>query len=165
MAKVFLSYARDDVDAARQLAELLGAAGHTVWWDQHIQGGSRFSAAIDHALKDAQAIVVLWSAKSVESAWVQDEAAEGRDSGRLVPVVVGDTKPPLGFRQFQSIDFSSWNGEGEPSQMAALLEAIAQLGGPVEPAPGTTKEAPAKARKASIFVLPFVNMSDDPAQE
>jgi adenylate cyclase len=165
MAKVFLSYARDDVDCARQLAELLGAAGHTVWWDQHIQGGSRFSAAIDHALKDAQAIVVLWSAKSVESAWVQDEAAEGRDSGRLVPVVVGETKPPLGFRQFQSIDFSSWNGEGEPSQLAALLEAIGQLGGPVEPAPGTTKEAPAKARKASICVLPFVNMSDDPAQE
>jgi adenylate cyclase len=165
MAKVFLSYARDDVDTARQLAELLGAAGHIVWWDQHIQGGSRFSAAIDHALKDAEAIVVLWSAKSVESAWVQDEAAEGRDSGRLVPVVVGDTKPPLGFRQFQSIDFSGWTGEEEPRQLGTLLEAIGQLGSSAEAAPDAAKEAPAKVRKASICVLPFVNMSDDPAQE
>jgi adenylate cyclase len=165
MAKVFLSYARDDVDTARQLAELLGGAGHVVWWDQHIQGGSRFSAAIDHALKDAEAIVVLWSAKSVESAWVQDEAAEGRDSGRLVPVVVGETKPPLGFRQFQSIDFSGWTGEGEPRQLGTLLEAIGQLGGGAEAAPDAAKEAPVKARKASICVLPFVNMSDDPAQE
>jgi len=164
MAKVFLSYARDDVDCARRLAEMLGAAGHIVWWDQHIQGGSRFSAAIDHALKDAQAIVVLWSAKSVESAWVQDEAAEGRDSGRLVPVVVGETKPPLGFRQFQSIDFTGWTGDGEPRQLGALLEAIAQLGGAGEAAPGAPKEAPAKVRK-SICVLPFINMSDDPAQE
>jgi adenylate cyclase len=165
VARVFLSYSRDDVDCARQLAETLGGAGHQVWWDQHIQGGSRFSAAIDHALKDAQAIVVLWSPKSVESAWVQDEAAEGRDSGRLVPVVIGETKPPLGFRQFQSIDFSGWNGEQAAPQLGALLEAIAQLGGVGKAADEAPKEVPAAARKASICVLPFVNMSGDPEQE
>ena len=165
MARVFLSYSRDDVDCARQLAETLGGAGHQVWWDQHIQGGSRFSAAIDHALKDAQAIVVLWSPKSVESAWVQDEAAEGRDSGRLVPVVIGETKPPLGFRQFQSIDFSGWNGEQAAPQLGALLDAIGQLGGDDKAVVGAAKEVPAATRKASICVLPFVNMSGDPEQE
>ena len=165
MARVFLSYSRDDVDCARQLAETLGGAGHQVWWDQHIQGGSRFSAAIDHALKDAQAIVVLWSPKSVESAWVQDEAAEGRDSGRLVPVVIGETKPPLGFRQFQSIDFSGWNGEQAAPQLGALLDAIAQLGGDGKAVVDADKEVPAATRKASICVLPFVNMSGDPEQE
>jgi adenylate cyclase len=165
MAKVFLSYSRDDLDCARQLAETLGGAGHPVWWDQHIQGGSRFSSAIDHALKDAQAVVVLWSPKSVESAWVQDEAAEGRDSGRLVPVVIGETKPPLGFRQFQSIDFSGWNGEQSAPQLSALLEAIVQLGGAANATAEVPKEVPAAARKASICVLPFVNMSGDPEQE
>jgi adenylate cyclase len=165
VARVFLSYSRDDVDFARQLAERLGGAGHQVWWDQHIQGGSRFSAAIDHALKDAQAVVVLWSPKSVESAWVQDEAAEGRDSGRLVPVLIGETKPPLGFRQFQSIDFSGWKGEQSAPQLAALLEAIVQLGGAGNAAAEVAKEVPAAARKASICVLPFVNMSGDPEQE
>ena len=88
MARVFLSYAREDSDAAKELADAVGAAGHEVWWDQHIQGGSRFSRAIDQALKDAEAVVVLWSDTSVESAWVQDEAAEGRDSGRLVQQLV-----------------------------------------------------------------------------
>ena len=66
MAKVFLSYAREDDAAAKQLAEGIGRAGHDVWWDRHIQGGSRFSAEIDRELKSADAVVVLWSEASVE---------------------------------------------------------------------------------------------------
>ena len=76
MAQIFLSYAREDADAARQLAEAIGRAGHEVWWDQHIQGGSRFSRAIDQALKDAEAVVVLWSETSVEFS-----LGPGRSSG------------------------------------------------------------------------------------
>ena len=105
MAKVFLSYAREDAPAAKQLAECIGRAGHQVWWDRQIQGGSRFATEIDRELKNADAVVVIWTKASIESPWVQDEAAEGRDSGRLVPVIMGTDKPPLGFRQFQSIDF------------------------------------------------------------
>ena len=103
MAKVFLSYAREDEPAAKQLAESIGRAGHDVWWDRHIQGGSRFSTEIDRELKSAEAVVVLWSPLSVESAWVQDEAAEGRDTNRLVPVSLNGSRPPLGFRQFHTV--------------------------------------------------------------
>ncbi|MEO7240663.1 MAG: toll/interleukin-1 receptor domain-containing protein [Sphingomicrobium sp.] len=47
MAKVFVSYAREDAETARQLAEAVAAAGHDVWWDRQIQGGSRFATEID----------------------------------------------------------------------------------------------------------------------
>ena len=165
MARLFLSYGRDDSDAARELAEALGRAGHEVWWDQHIQGGSRFSRAIDQALKDAEAVIVLWSNHSVESAWVQDEAAEGRDSGRLVPVIIDSCKPPLGFRQFQSVDLSRWTG-GEGPELQSLLAAIETIVVPAEPAPAQEGLAkPASSTQFSICVLPFVNMSRDPEQE
>jgi hypothetical protein len=36
MAKVFLSYSRDDADKVAPLAAALESAGHTVWWDRHI---------------------------------------------------------------------------------------------------------------------------------
>ena len=166
MSRIFVSYARDDVDAARQLADGLVQAGHDVWWDRHIQGGSRFAREIDRALKDAQAVVVLWSEVSVDSAWVQDEAAEARDSERLVPVSLGSAKPPLGFRQFQSIDFGSWNGEGLPDAFDELLNAIRRTCGSGErEAQAAASAAVDTQQKLSICVLPFANMSGELEQE
>jgi tetratricopeptide (TPR) repeat protein len=124
MASVFLSYDRDDGDRARQFARALEKAGHQVWWDLHVRGGAQFSKVIEEALKAADVVVVLWSANSIESAWVRDEAAAGRDSGRLVPVTIDGTLAPLGFRQFQTIDLSGWRGRGNPPGLRALLADI-----------------------------------------
>jgi adenylate cyclase len=166
LAKVFLSYSRDDVAAAKRLAAFIDDAGHQVWWDHQIEGGSRFTAEIDRELKGADAVVVMWTKSSVESPWVQDEAAEGRDSGRLVPILLGTGKPPLGFRQFQSIDFGDWNGEGDPPHLDALIRAIAQKGGePQARAPSAEQATKGRKHCAAICVLPFVNMSGDPEQE
>jgi adenylate cyclase len=166
VARVFLSYARADVDYARQLAELVGRAGHEVWWDSEIHGGSRFSTEIDKALRDAEAVVVLWSNASLESAWVQDEAAEGRDSGRLVPAIIEEVRPPLGFRQYQAVDLTGLKTGDCSKQLEEMLRAIAKVGGG-EAAPSSVApeviEAPTAAY--SICVLPFVNMSGDPEQE
>jgi adenylate cyclase len=164
MARVFLSYARDDVGLAKPLAGLIGGAGHQVWWDREIQGGSHFSSEIDKALQDADAVLVLWTEASIKSAWVQDEAAEGRDSGRLVPAVVNGVRPPLGFRQYQSIDLGDWTGEGKPQQFGDLLKAIAKSG-ETKVEPSKPSGAPVEKAAYSICVLPFVNMSGEPEQE
>ena len=166
MARVFLSYAREDADCAKQLAELLARTGHEVWWDQHIQGGSRFSSEIDRALKDCEAVIVLWSPASVESAWVQDEAAEGRDTGRLVPVSLAGCRPPLGFRQFHTVDLDQWNGSGQPARLDELLGAIAKTAGSNPASKLEPKPADDQAKlEISICVLPFVNMSGEAEQE
>ena len=166
MSRIFVSYARNDVDAARQLADCMIQAGHDVWWDRHLHGGSRFAKEIDQALKNAEAVVVLWSEESLESAWVQDEAAEGRDTGRLVPVSIGSAKPPLGFRQFHTIDLGAWDGNGPPEIVNDLLDAISQTCGslPGQGKPSATEPAE-EGPKISVCVLPFINMSGEPEQE
>ena len=70
MASVFLSYDRDDRAKAASIAAALEQAGHSVWWDQHIRGGAQYSKEIEQALNSADAVAVLWSQASAESAWV-----------------------------------------------------------------------------------------------
>jgi tetratricopeptide (TPR) repeat protein len=135
MASVFLSYDREDAGRARHFAQTLEKEGHEVWWDLHVRGGAQFSKVIEEALKAANAVVVLWSRNAIDSAWVRDEAAAGRDSGRLVPVTIDGTEPPLGFRQFQTIDLSRWKGRGTPAELRLLLDGIAGMGTSGQPTP------------------------------
>jgi adenylate cyclase len=148
VARVFLSYAREDADSAKRLAEVVGRAGHEVWWDRHLHGGSQFTNEIDKALKNAQAVVVLWTDSSVSSAWVQDEAAEGRDTGRLVPISLNGCRPPLGFRQFHTVELGRWNGDGDPEHIDELLEGIGKAAGTAATATSSGRPAEAPAPPA-----------------
>ena len=134
MASVFLSYDHDDARRAAVVASALQKAGHTVWWDRQIHGGAEFQREIEKAVEDADAVVVLWSPKSIQSAWVRDEAAEGRDQGKLIPVLLEPVKPPMGFRQYQVIDLSNWRRSAVPAQLDELLRALARIvGAPPSP--------------------------------
>jgi adenylate cyclase len=165
VARIFLSYAREDVDSAKRLAEAVAHAGHEVWWDRHLHGGSRFTNEIDRALKDAEVVVVIWTEASVKSAWVQDEAAEGRDTERLVPVSIDGSRAPLGFRQFHTVEFGAWDRDGDSRQLDELLDAIAKIAGSASAATASKSTSAQQSPGMSICVLPFVNMSGDPEQE
>jgi TolB-like protein/Tfp pilus assembly protein PilF len=122
---LFLSYSRDDEAKARRLASCLQSLGYTVWWDALIEGGATYAERISKALDEADVVIVLWSEHSVASDWVRDEAAQGRDRHRLVPLSLDGTLPPLGFRQYQVIDLSHWQGRKGAKEIAALERAIA----------------------------------------
>jgi tetratricopeptide (TPR) repeat protein len=123
-ASIFLSYVREDAEKARALASFVERAGHSVWWDRQIKGGAQYATEIETALNASDKIVVLWSKRSIASAWVRDEAAVGRDTGRLIPVSLDRTPAPLGFRQFQTIDLAGANGRPNSPQLQDLLNAI-----------------------------------------
>ena len=128
MAKLFLSYSRKDDARARRFTEWLEREGHEVWRDEDdIGGGASFSTEIEKALKDSDAVLVLWTADSVQSAWVRDEAAYGRDAGKLIPLSLDGTEPPLGFRQYQSIGLARWRGHGQPPNADRIRSAMARI--------------------------------------
>lgn len=108
MGELFISYACEDSAVAERLAAALRQAGHQVWWDRQLAGGAQFSNEIETALQRSDAVLVLWSERSIASPWVRDEAAYGRDADKLVPLALNGTTPPLGFRQFHTIDISGW---------------------------------------------------------
>ena len=159
MASVFLSYDRDDAKRARPIALLLEKAGHNVWWDLHVRGGAQFSKVIEEALKASEAVVVLWSANAVESPWVRDEAGAGRDTGRLVPVTLDGTDPPLGFRQYQTIDFSRWKGRGNAAELRTLLGDIGAVAGGRTEVEARESTRPAKPAGTRLFTVRRLRMA------
>ena len=126
---VFVSYARPDEKAARAVIAILEDAGFKVWWDDLIAGGERFGAQISDKLEGARAVVVLWSANSIASHWVQDEASLGRDKNCLVPLSLDGSAPPLGFRQFQSLDISRGGMKASNPAMKRAVKAAAEIMG------------------------------------
>jgi TolB-like protein len=141
MAKLFVSYARDDEAAATKLVEALKRAGHEVWWDALVEGGIRYANSIGAALEAADVVVVLWSHRSVESDWVRDEAAQGRDRHRLVPLSLDGAAPPLGFRQIQTIEIGGWRGRVDAPQFRAVERAISIALGQKPDAPEPRRES------------------------
>ncbi|MBX9728115.1 MAG: TIR domain-containing protein [Sphingopyxis sp.] len=124
---VFLSYSREDQKRAMPIIAAIEAAGFTLWWDGKLAGGERFLPATESALENARAVVVLWSARSVNSHWVRDEATRGRDRNCIIPVSIDGTEAPLGFRQFQTINFSQWKGRTDAPEFLRLTAALARL--------------------------------------
>jgi tetratricopeptide (TPR) repeat protein len=62
---------------------------------------------------------------------VRDEAAVGRDTGRLVPVTIDGTEPPLGFRQYQTVVIPHGRFRAGSAEMAELIEALGTASVPV----------------------------------
>ena len=87
MADIFISYARTDRETVCALADALEAAGYSAWWDRNISGGSEFSRTIERELEAARTVVVAWSATSIDSHWVRDEADPCYLSGRQRPML------------------------------------------------------------------------------
>lgn len=92
MADVFISYARDDSDTANQLARELEARGVSVFFDNDVLvAGTDFKQEIAQALRTAKAVVVLLSANTKRSSWVQEELSsviERADGPKVIPVLL-----------------------------------------------------------------------------
>lgn len=124
---VFLSYSHADRDRALPIIKALEDVGFSVWWDGLIKGGVHAAKETAEVLERARAVVVLWSASSAASHWVQDEATRGRDRECLVPVSIDGHEPPLGFGQFQFIDISGKKIRPGSPEMQKVLHAVATL--------------------------------------
>jgi hypothetical protein len=127
MSDIFISYAREDRERAKALADVFEAHHWSVFWDRDIPPGRKFSDVIAEELASAKAIVVLWSAAAVASDWVKDEAQEGANRGLLIPALIDTSAIPFGFRQIQTADLSDWGGDGSHPELQSLVGSVARV--------------------------------------
>ena len=194
MTDLFVSYKAEDRPRVAPLVHALEAEGYSVWWDAQIGGGEAWRDTICRELDAARLVLVIWSKRSVgpQGRFVHDEATRAQRRGAYLPAIIDKVDPPLGFGEIQSLNLVRWKGDPGDRKYQALLGAIrSRLGGAISAVPHTTGKGvsrrtaivggavvaataagvagwtllrPGKASAKSIAVLPFANLSGDPAQ-
>lgn len=148
MTDVFISYKREERPRCERIAAKLRSLGLDVWFDARLQSGESFDREIERAIKEAKAVLVLWSPRSIESRWVRNEANTGLEGNKLVAVCLENMTLPVAFKdvhyelltnpQFQDDD-AAWlkivervgKLTGRP-QIVSFSEALARAALPLE---------------------------------
>ena len=121
---IFLSYARRDRPTARVIADSLSGEGFTVWWDASLHSGETFDEVIERNLKEAKAVVVLWSPASVASRWVRAEATLADRRNKLVPAIIETCDRPIIFELTHTADLTDWKGDRTDVRWRTFMEDL-----------------------------------------
>jgi hypothetical protein len=131
VAKIFLSYAREDLEAVKFLYQELSAAGFKPWMDvEDLLPGERWELRIQEAIQDSDFFLVCLSENSTDKRGVFQkeiraalEILQGMlDSDiYLIPVRLEDCEVPKSLCALQRVDLF------EPSGCACLVKAL-QIG-------------------------------------
>ncbi len=127
MAKIFLSHSSKDKNFVFQLGEDLKALGHEPWLDEwEIKVGECIPSKIDHAIGEANYVIIVLSPDAVESGWVErewqskywDEIEQNKIF--VLPVLLKDCKIPNLLKTKKYADFRNNYSAGFVKLMGAI---------------------------------------------
>ncbi len=127
--RIFIIYAREDIDVARKLVTELREHGFKPWLDlDEITAGEIWQKAVIRALEESAVALVLISKNLSKNGFVNEELkvaletlqAPKRDMSPLLPVRLDDSEVPKQLSHVQWVDLYEKNG------MEQLLNGLAK---------------------------------------
>lgn len=133
MSDIFISYASQDRERILPIVQALEKSGWSVFWDRTIPPGKTWRQFIGSEIESARCIVVVWTADSISSRWVQEEAEIGSQKDILIPLSLEQIKPPFGFGTIQSANLTGWDGDTSSADFRQLLDSLSSMLGTTLP--------------------------------
>jgi len=148
---VFVCYAHDDRDGVVEQIRWLKSQGFTVWFDEAIEAGSRWSDDLARAVEGCAAFLYFMSPRSVSSRYCLDEVHFALECGRpIVPVEIAPSTLTPGLKLSLGGTHRLFMYQMEPGEFRRKLAK--GLGDAI--AGGTTAHAiesrPAQARRLPL---------------
>ena len=157
MSDIFISYARSTQPQAELIDDALTSLGYSVWRDRELPLHRRYPQVLEERLREARAVVVMWSKDALASDWVRSEAELARQEDKLVQVSVDRSAPPMPFNQIQCGDLAGWTGDLQAPSWLKLVSSLSDLVPTTSPRGARVKVS----REPLLAVLPFDNLSGD----
>ncbi len=128
--RVFFSYARDDADLVKLIAEFLAPLPIPVFIDtKSIVPGEKWEDRIVDELDKATHVYVFWSKYAAASEWVAVETELAIDDGKVViPVRIDDTVMPKYLSALMGIDVRFVAGVNRARYDKGLTESYVDKG-------------------------------------
>ncbi len=124
---VFISFKTEEREAARLLKDALSAEGFGVWWQEEIQCGQEWHGEIDTAIASAGCIVVLWSARAMNSPWVCHEASQAIARAVYAPARLEPIEIESPYDRLQATDLIRWDGNPNHHGFQGVLKRVKEL--------------------------------------
>jgi serine/threonine protein kinase len=121
---VFISYSRQNVEIARQLAKSLQENNVNIWFDEiSIQAGETWEPAIRRGIMACDKFIVILSPDAIDSEYVQAEIDYAKEKKKtIIPLLHRSCDIPLNIRLLQYIDFVQFGySRGFELLMRAIL--------------------------------------------
>ena len=168
MHDLFVSYAHEDKLLVRRLVGLFEQQGWSVWWDELVSVGVKFSSLLDEALGQSRCVIVCWTKSSLQSEYVRSEAHRGNARAVLVQIMLEEVDLPSPFNEYAISDLTEWpkheHGQYELEKLFRDIGgrlALASASFPVD----TSNYVPGFGGRPAVAVLPFNNKTGDDEME
>src|SRR5215470_14553355 len=105
---VFVSYKHEDVDFAENVMSRLKEGGFQTWADHKIGAGEEWRTAIDLAIKNSFALIVIMTPEAKKSEYVTYEWAFAWGAGiKVIPLMLKTTPLHPRLEALQYLDFTN----------------------------------------------------------
>jgi formylglycine-generating enzyme required for sulfatase activity len=123
MGHIFISYSHKDRSYIERLASALREHGFDIWVDNRLDYGSQWPNEIQKYLDTCTAFIVVMSANSFGSEWVQSELSRAKRKKKPIYPLLLEDEPWLSVESTQFIDVRGGNLPDE--KFYNTLEAVA----------------------------------------
>jgi hypothetical protein len=145
---VFISYKHEEKEFADTLIRQLQMAGFPVWVDtEHLRAGENWREAINFAIKDSFALILLVTPEARESQYVTYEWAFAQGAGvKVIPVLL---KPTASLHpQLEMLQYLDFTDRARPP-WDKLMRRLWELRGEQQPySVSVSRDAPAVVKSA-----------------
>ncbi len=127
MPRAFISYSHKDKEYAHKLADELSRNKIEVWIDDRIDYGAQWPHVIQSNLEGCPIFILLMSAHSYRSTWVQNELAFAQLKGKAIYPLLLEGEGWLSVASIQYADVR--NGQLPPEQFIRAIREMQPVAG------------------------------------